>query len=111
MPSLTVRGAKTHTSECTMSQPSSGPVRPTQPLRSAINGTPAAGDALQRIAWLDAEAALAQMDTKLAGLFDDEVERRREKFGRNEVAHEKPHPWYIQLAHAFANPFNILLAT
>jgi Mg2+-importing ATPase len=94
-----------------MTQPSSGAAAPAQNRRPANSGTQAVGDALQRIAWLDADAALSSLDTKLAGLLDEEVERRREQFGRNEVAHEKPPAWYMQLAHAFANPFNILLAT
>jgi Mg2+-importing ATPase len=66
---------------------------------------------LQQIAWLDADAALAKLDARRAGLFDDEVERRREQFGRNEVSHEKPPAWYAQLWHAFANPFNLLVTT
>ena len=69
------------------------------------------GDALARVAWLDADAALAELQTSRAGLRDAEVELRRERFGRNEVAHEKPPAWYAQLGHAFANPFNILVTT
>jgi Mg2+-importing ATPase len=69
------------------------------------------GVALQQLAWLDADAALGALGTKRVGLDDAEVERRREQFGLNEVAHEKPPAWYRQLVHAFANPFNILLAT
>ncbi len=92
-----------------MANPSraSAPARDPRPT----NSTMPPGDALQRIAWLDSDAALAQLDSKLVGLDEEEVERRREQFGRNEVAHEKPPVWFVQLAHAFANPFNILLAT
>ena len=68
------------------------------------------GDALQGLAWLDADAALAALEAQRAGLTEEEVERRRELYGRNDVAHEKPPAWYAQLLHAFANPFNILLA-
>ena len=94
-----------------MTRPSSGVAALTQKRPPTANGTRPPGDALHRIAWLDPEAALHALGTQLAGLTDAEVERRREQYGRNEVAHEKPHPWYVQLAHAFANPFNILLAT
>jgi len=94
-----------------MTQPSSGAVTPTQQRRPMTGEIRPAGEALQGIAWLDADAALASLDTTLAGLLEDEVERRREQYGRNEVAHEQPPAWYVQLAHAFANPFNILLAT
>jgi Mg2+-importing ATPase len=68
------------------------------------------GESLQGLAWLDADAALASLEAQRAGLNEEEVERRRELYGRNEVAHEKPPAWYAQLLHAFANPFNILLA-
>jgi Mg2+-importing ATPase len=34
---------------------------------------------------------------------------RRAQWGLNEVAHEKPPRWYVQLLHAFRNPFIILL--
>jgi Mg2+-importing ATPase len=66
-------------------------------------------DVLQRLAWLDSDAALAQLDARRTGLDDEEVERRRERYGRNEVAHEQVPAWYLQLGHAFGNPFNILL--
>ena len=65
---------------------------------------------LQHVAWCDADAALTALGTRRSGLAADEVERRRTRVGRNEVAHEKPPAWYVQLYHAFANPFNLLLA-
>jgi Mg2+-importing ATPase len=88
-----------------MEHPFSGSSAPARDSR-----TPSA-DVLQHLAWLDADAALSQLDARRTGLEEDEVERRRERFGRNEVAHEKPPAWYIQLGHAFGNPFNILLTT
>jgi P-type Mg2+ transporter len=78
---------------------------PARAPRAPTDGT------LHQLAWLDVDAALAALDASRTGLFDEEVERRRERFGRNEVAHEKPPPWYTQLRHAFANPFNLLLTT
>jgi hypothetical protein len=33
----------------------------------------------------------------------------RDEYGLNEVAHEKPPRWYVQLLHAFNNPFILLL--
>ena len=69
------------------------------------------GDALNRLAWLDVDSALAELETTRAGLRDAEVEKRRLQSGRNEVAHEKPPAWYRQLGHAFANPFNLLVTT
>ena len=34
---------------------------------------------------------------------------RRERFGPNEVAHERPPRWYVQLLQAFNNPFILVL--
>lgn len=39
------------------------------------------------------------------GLSAEEAKRRLEVFGTNEVVHEKPEPWYMELARAFINPF------
>ena len=58
---------------------------------------------------LDADGAFASLETNRNGLTDDEVDARRVRYGRNEVAHEKPPTWYAELARAFANPFNFLL--
>ena len=45
---------------------------------------------LAEAAYLDADAVLALLESDRNGLTDDEVEARRERYGRNEVAHEKP---------------------
>ena len=66
---------------------------------------------LIRLAYLEADVVLRELDTTRNGLTEDEVEARREAFGRNEVAHEKPPTWNAELARAFANPFNFLLTT
>jgi P-type Mg2+ transporter len=63
------------------------------------------------VAYSDPSAVLDALGTTRAGLTEEEVEARRERFGRNEVAHERPPTWYGELARAFANPFNILLTT
>ena len=94
-----------------MTIPSSRAAAPARDPRTTTDATSAAGEALHRLAWLDTDAVLHALDARLIGLTDAEVERRREQFGRNEVAHEKPPAWYRQLAHAFANPFNVLLTT
>ena len=52
-----------------------------------------------------AEEALGTVGAERSGLAEEEVERRREKFGINEVAHERRPAWYVQLFHAFATPF------
>jgi P-type Mg2+ transporter len=43
------------------------------------------------------------------GLTPSEAMDRREKFGLNEVAREKPPRWFIQFLQAFRNPFIVLL--
>jgi Mg2+-importing ATPase len=91
-----------------MTIPSGGTAAP--PRQPRLTAAPP-DEALHRIAWFEPDAALRELDSQLVGLTDAEVERRREQFGRNEVAHEKPPAWFVQLARAFANPFNILLAT
>ncbi|HEY5220272.1 MAG TPA: HAD-IC family P-type ATPase, partial [Gemmatimonadaceae bacterium] len=66
---------------------------------------------LPDVAYLDADAALAALGTTRVGLAEDDVQARREAYGRNEVAHERPPTWYAELGRAFANPFNFLLTT
>ncbi len=52
---------------------------------------------------------LSTLETTLDGLSYQEYNHRIKKYGANEIAHEKPSPWYIQLAKAFINPFIIIL--
>jgi Mg2+-importing ATPase len=94
-----------------MSIPIGGASARARDPRAPSGPGPQPGNVLHQLAWLDADAALAALDARRAGLDDAEVEKRREQFGLNEVAHEKAPAWYVQLAHAFANPFNLLLAT
>src|SRR5579864_8525834 len=53
--------------------------------------------------------ALTQLDTARGGLTPAQVEERLEKYGPNEVTHEKPPTWFVQLFHAFLTPFNGVL--
>jgi Mg2+-importing ATPase len=72
---------------------------------------PQAADTVLRCAYLPQEAALAELGSEREGLSEAEVLARRERYGPNEVAHEKPPTWYAELGRAFANPFNFLLTT
>jgi P-type Mg2+ transporter len=56
-----------------------------------------------------AAAVLQQLEVTLAGLDDAEVEARREKFGRNEVAREQRKGLLGHLWENFKNPLTILL--
>lgn len=53
----------------------------------------------------DIDEVLASLGTDRDGLTVEEAEERLEMYGLNEVAHEKPDPWYVQLVKAFINPF------
>src|SRR5664280_2041291 len=57
------------------------------------------------------DEAVARLDTTRSGLTPEQVEERLEKYGPNEVTHEKPPTWYEQLFHAFVTPFNGVLFT
>src|ERR1700681_4128803 len=57
------------------------------------------------------EEALRRLDTSRSGLTPEQVEERLERYGHNEVTHEKPPTWYQQLFHAFVTPFNGVLFT
>ena len=55
------------------------------------------------------EAVLSVLRSTPDGLNGVEAVMRRAQWGPNEVAHEKPPGWYVQLLHAFKNPFIVLL--
>ena len=50
-----------------------------------------------------------ELNTNINGLSNNMVEARRDKFGKNEVTHEKETLWIIDLLKSFINPFNIVL--
>ena len=56
------------------------------------------------------EEALARLQASRSGLTEEQVEARRQQYGRNEVTHEKPPSWYQQLFYAFLTPFNGVLS-
>jgi Mg2+-importing ATPase len=57
------------------------------------------------------DEALRQLDAVRSGLTPEQVEERLERYGPNEISHEKPPSWYQQLFHAFVTPFNGVLFT
>src|ERR1700736_4227766 len=64
---------------------------------------------LWELAQGDPAVALKTMEASLEGLTDAEVDRRRRIYGKNEVAHEKPPPWWAQFLKAFSSPFILVL--
>ncbi|KXU34878.1 magnesium-translocating P-type ATPase [Cephaloticoccus capnophilus] len=64
----------------------------------------------RRVASDDIAAALIRLESDMKGLSADEAEARQEKFGFNEIEHEKPLPWWRHLWQCYKNPFNLLLS-
>jgi P-type Mg2+ transporter len=61
--------------------------------------------ALAEFARIPAASVLEQLGVTRLGLSESAVHERTEQYGENKVAHEAPPTWYVQLAHAFWNPF------
>jgi len=86
-----------------------------QSIQSALpkapgKGAPAAAQvAVAQQAWRDNQALLAALDTTAAGLDEAQIAARLGRDGVNEVSHEKPPHWSVQLLRAFKNPFIIVL--
>ena len=66
---------------------------------------------LLAIAALDCAAALQHLDSSEKGLSEEEVLRRREQHGENELAHESETGLLVQLLARLLNPLVILLIT
>ncbi len=54
-------------------------------------------------------AAIARLESHDDGLTLREAAARLLRDGPNEIAHEKPLPWWLHLWHCYTNPFNLLL--
>jgi P-type Mg2+ transporter len=60
-------------------------------------------------AYRPADELLRSLDARPDGLDEAAIAERLDRDGINEVGHEKPPHWSIQLLHAFRNPFIIVL--
>ena len=60
-------------------------------------------------AFRDNEALLAALETSAHGLDEERITERLHRDGANEVSHEKPPHWSLQLLRAFKNPFIVVL--
>ena len=58
---------------------------------------------------MNLEEVYKEFDTSINGLSSKNIEDRVEKYGLNQIATEKPTPWFIELIKAFINPFVIVL--
>jgi Mg2+-importing ATPase len=64
---------------------------------------------LIELARSDVETLLAMLNTSSEGLSELQSNLRLGKIGLNEIAHEKPPKWHVQLLKTFQNPLAILL--
>jgi Mg2+-importing ATPase len=69
----------------------------------------AAAVKLKDVAAVDKNLFFEILEATEFGLTEQQVEERLEKFGSNEVVHEKAPAWYIQFIQAFITPFNAVL--
>ena len=60
---------------------------------------------LKNAAKAQKDQLLGILDADESGLTNEEVSKRQDEFGLNEIAHEKAPAWYLQLLQAFINPF------
>lgn len=58
---------------------------------------------------VDIDRALELTQSSRDGLEIGEAKNRLEKYGKNEIAQEKPPVWWLQLIRAFVNPFNAII--
>jgi P-type Mg2+ transporter len=80
-----------------------------RPTPQRANRRSTVSSMLWELAQGDPSVALKTMEASFEGLTDAEVERRRRICGKNEVAHEKSPPWWVQLLKAFSSPFILVL--
>jgi Mg2+-importing ATPase len=66
---------------------------------------------LREVGALDCAAALQRLDSSEGGLSTGEVERRREQYGENKLAHERKAGFVRQLVTRLLNPLVVLLVT
>ncbi|WP_329741713.1 magnesium-translocating P-type ATPase [Dyella sp. A6] len=76
----------------------------------AGKGAPAAPQVLAtQLAYRRNDELLDTLGTSLGGLDETQIGERLDRDGVNEVSHEKPPHWSLQLFRAFKNPFIVVL--
>ncbi|MEO9078337.1 MAG: magnesium-translocating P-type ATPase [Rhodanobacter sp.] len=65
--------------------------------------------AVAEYAFSDTDTLLVALETSPHGLDEEHISERLHRDGPNEVSHEKPPHWSLQLLHACKNPFIIVL--
>ncbi|WDF75937.1 magnesium-translocating P-type ATPase [Mucilaginibacter sp. KACC 22773] len=64
---------------------------------------------LRRVSKEDNQSFYTTLESNEQGLSKAEIAVKKEKFGLNEIQHEKAPAWYVQLFRAFLNPFIAVL--
>src|SRR5450830_393315 len=65
---------------------------------------------LLRASRADVPAVMVSLRSREEGLSSSEVAALQARHGSNQVAHERPLPWWRQLWQSYRNPFNLLLS-
>lgn len=81
-------------------------------LRRISRGNYVGDTVLSRLAdyaRMDVDDVLTSLGTDRDGLTVEEAERRLKMYGPNELVHERPPRWYVQLVRAFTSPFTGIL--
>lgn len=81
------------------------------PGAGSRKATPPAVDPVMEAASASKSRVLRGLQSHATGLTFQEAADRLAAHGPNEVVHDKPPRWYVQLLRAFVNPFNGVIAT
>lgn len=88
------------------------PTKPHKPFSHTARTTAQQEAATQRLreaSAKDAQALFGMLGSSEKGISTDEAEKRLDQFGLNQVEYDKAPAWYMQLLHAFVNPFIFIL--
>ena len=77
--------------------------------RSTVKAAAAAHVPAAQEAFRDNDSLLVMLETSLHGLDEESITERLDRDGANEVSHEKPPHWSVQLLRALKNPFIVVL--
>ena len=80
-----------------------------KPLYTAQEASKKVSTELLKASFAPLEEIFRQLECTEKGLSQREARRRLEEHGANEIAHERPPPWYLLLLKNFKNPFVVLV--
>ncbi|MBD8879887.1 magnesium-translocating P-type ATPase [Rhodanobacter sp. 7MK24] len=77
--------------------------------RSTVKAAATAHVPAAQEAFRDNDSLLVMLETSLHGLDEENITERLDRDGANEVSHEKPPHWSVQLLRTLKNPFILVL--